>query len=157
MNTILKQTEDKRKGMTFSQLITMKKISYVLLFLIVLAGCDTPYDVFYEIENRTDKVVFIDAHYRDYHSTPTEKERTFTVAAGETVRIYSDGGVNANDYIPDDRYASPDEKVPHNFDKCDIYIDDVLISDSLRCRKNWDYVAKKRLGVYTLRITEERR
>ena len=127
----------------------------LLLFVFVLAGCDTPYDVFYEIENRTDKVVFIDAHFWDSHSIVHEKECSFTVVVGETVRIYADGGVNLNDYVPEDRFPSPDEIIPRNFDKCDVYIDGVLMPDSLRCRKNWDYVAKKRLGVYTLRITEE--
>ena len=127
----------------------------LFLFVFVLAGCDTPYDVFYEIENRTDKVVFIDADFWNPKKGTHEKDISFTCAAGETVRIFSDGGVNLKDYVPEDLFSFPDGIIPHNFDKCDVYIDGVLMSDSLRCRKNWDYVAKKLLGVYTLRITEE--
>jgi len=125
----------------------------IFLFLFVLLSCDTPYDVFYEIENCTDKNVIIET--RIGLSYVPDKEKTFNIAPGETVCVHNTGGVNAKDYIPPDEYFSPDDLLPRDFVKFDIYVGGILMEDSLRCRKNWEFFSKKLLGVYTLRITDD--
>ena len=122
----------------------------------MLVSCDSLYDVFYEIENRTDEIVCIDIRLGAHYSYIKEKDRSFTVAPGKSVKIFETGGVNAKDYVPPDEYFSPDEMVPRHFEKCDIYVGDILMTDSIRYRKNWNYSAKKLLGIYSLSITEER-
>jgi len=131
----------------------MKKILFLLV--LVFVSCDTLYVVNYEIENRTDDIIFIDIRLGAHYSYIKEKDREFTVAPGKSVKIFETGGVNAKDYVPPDDYFFPDEMVPRHFEKCDIYVGDIQMADSIRYRKNWDYSAKKLLGVYTLSITKE--
>jgi hypothetical protein len=84
------------------------------------------------------------------------KEQLYTVNASEKLTIFIDGADGEQNpyYVPVDRYTSRDEKVPYLYEKFDIYVGGVLMPEHLRNREYWDYRAKKRIGTYTLRITE---
>ena len=126
----------------------------VVACFAMFAGCDTGYDVFYDVVNLTNDQVRIEAKYKSWLSGG--KECSFTIASGETARVYDNGGLNAKDYVPIDEHAYPPQnKELPPFEKFEVYVGDVLLPDSIRHREYWEYSAKKLLGVYTLRITEK--
>ena len=129
-------------------------VAAVVALLAVCAGCDTGYDVYYDVENQTGETVRIEAKNKRWLSGG--KECSFTVLPGESARVYSAGGLNAKNYVPVDEHAYPpqDKELPP-FEKFEVYVGDVLLPESIRHREYWEYSAKKLLGVYTLRITEE--
>jgi hypothetical protein len=117
------------------------------------------YDHEYRVENRLDKVVFIDTRLKDDVKTNEAKERTFTVAPGERVTVHTEKHIKTEGVIPNDpyliwSYAYP--KVPNQCEKFDIYIDGVLMPDSLRQRKYWVRTFADPVIIYTLPITESR-
>lgn len=137
----------------------MKKILIAVIFLIPsLTGCfDTYYDILYQIENLTEHTLSIETVIKQYSSSPTQ-EQSFSVAPGKTVQVADEGGINGPKYVPHDEWHYyPESFTPTSFLKFDIHIrvGDDLLSDDIRQSKNWDYEAKKLLGVYTLRITKE--
>jgi hypothetical protein len=123
-----------------------------LVILLVLSACDTPFDVFYEVVNATGNDVRIEARYADRDIYQKDKNVVFVIPSGETARVYSDGGVGGKDYVPEDRHAYPENATLPPFEKFDVYVGDILLSDSIRHRDCWEYTAKKRVGVYQLRI-----
>ena len=132
------------------------KASVVFIFMMpALTGCDTPYDIVYEIENLTDQTITVETGKSRFI---TGEGQTFTIAIGATVQVLRRGGVNARDYVPpDDRYNFVNDKLfPPGFEKFDIYCGDVLLPESICRPELWEYRAKKLLGVYNLCITKER-
>ena len=137
----------------------MKKLSFIFVCLIpVLTGCtDTNYDILYKVENLTGQTLSIEAVCKKYASSAAQ-EQSFTVAPGETVQVASHSGINGPKYVPDDDWHYyPDQLLPPAFEIFDVSIrvGNELLPDDIRQSKNWDYEAKKLLGVYTLRITKE--
>ena len=128
----------------------MARTKLLMVIFFVLASCDTPYDVFYDVENLTDETVFIEfrSHKNDTYGNRVGEA---TVAPGETARVVKDGGVNARDYVPPPCY----DQLPRYYDVFNVYVGGVLLHENVRLCKHWEYFAKKLLGVHTLRITEE--
>jgi hypothetical protein len=135
--------------------INLKNLATIVACFAVFASCDTGYDIFYDVENLTNETVRIEARYKS-HLGPEEKECSFSLAPGETARVYSDGGLNAKNYVPADEHAFPPQnKELPPFEKFEVYVGDVQLPEHIRHREYWEYSAKKLLGVYTLRITDE--
>ena len=136
------------------------KCQYVIVAVVVLVltGCfDTGYDILYQIENQTEQTLSIETVIKRNHHD--EQEKSFSVAPCETVRVADESGINGPKYVPHDEWHYyPEQISPSTYEKFDIHIRvvDDLLQDDLRQSKNWDYEAKKLLGVYTLRITKDR-
>jgi hypothetical protein len=142
-----------RKVFFFKQVI----VAVCFAVAVLLPSCDTPYDILYNVANLTNESLRIDASYEEWISgRKTVKETSFIIAAGKTVTVKESWGVNARDYVPPDKHAwQPDTfLLPERFEKFDIYVGDILLPDSVRYRKNWEYSAKKLLGVYALYIKD---
>ena len=131
-----------------------KNMAAVVACFAVCAGCDADYERLYEVENQTDEVVRIELRYTKADRVLSGKDRVFTIEAGTKAMLFDRGGHCQSKYVPEDLYPEPD-MVLEPFDKFDVYAGDILLDEDLRRRKHWEYSAKKLVGVYTLRITEE--
>ena len=127
-----------------------------MLLVFAMQGCKCYYDVSYEVENLTDETVVIEMRVKLAQSQGDERDYSLTVAAGKSLNVNNSGGNCSCDYVPADLHDSPDEALPVGFVKFEIYVENILMPDELRYRKNWDYTAKELRGVYTLRITKEK-
>jgi len=129
----------------------MKSKSIVCMaFVVVLSSCE--FDYSFQIVNLVGDTIHIEI---SENYTPIRRDQ-LKINPGKTVEIaHHTSGVVAWDYVPEDNYKHfPDKLLPPSA-IVEMSIGDRLMSDSLRCRKYWDFSAKRLHGKYVLRLTEE--
>jgi hypothetical protein len=121
---------------------------FPFLFLLLFVSCDDSY--YYEVNNRTDRHVLVQVD-----EIKNSGLHTYTIEPGKTVSVFGDLENSCVVCTPKDLYDSSDAKVPRRCEIFRVYIDEVLMPDSLCRRKNWAFRTSGHNGYYTLRITDE--
>jgi hypothetical protein len=129
----------------------MKRNYYFLvLFVIVLNSCDCIFDYRFEVSNALNSNITI-----KYNSRQSE-EKVITLKPGETGILYSgDGFLCACTDCKGSPINSVDSTINYFIPNLKIFKNDSIqtITDFNK-EKNWSFVSKKRLGVYTAKVKE---
>ena len=125
-------------------------LAAIAALIAFFAGCDSFYDYRFQITNLTGDTIRVELRQNN-----SSNYKNDTVVPGQTTVIFREGGACRPDYVPEDKYGSYPGNILPPRSKVTIYVGDILMPDSLRYHKRWDYSSQKLLGVYTLNITEE--
>jgi hypothetical protein len=117
---------------------------FPLLFLstIFLTGCDPDYNIYYKVVNHTDSEIIILGGFPE----------NITINPGKEKVVFTGGGLNSDDYVPQDDYDSDE---PLRIRDLDIIVDGKYLSDRFMTRKYWEFKNKVREATYTLKLTDE--